>query len=352
MPEISIIVPVYNVEGYLEKCVESLRNQTFEDIEILLIDDGSTDHSGSMCDRLEQTDKRIRSFHKENGGVASARNFGMKKAAGEFLMFVDSDDWINHDTCKETIHIAREYSTDVVMWSYIREYPGKSFHKRINLEERLYTGEDVTSYIRRRMVGLCGKELKNPENADALSPCWGKLYRRELIADGSIEFVDQQLIGPTEDALFNLELFARVKRFYFLNRPLYHYKKTQNTSITTIYKSWLFDRWQLLYQKMTEVIDQQDLGSGFRRALDNRICLSMIGLGLNEINPTNPKKLPGKIRCLKRILREPHYRNAYSRLQLKHFPIHWKVFLYLCKIRFGIGIIFILKVMRYSQSRV
>lgn len=104
---ISVIIPVYNVEKYLRRCVESVMLQTYKDIEILLIDDGSTDGSGQICDELAYKDRRIHVFHKENGGVSSARNLGIERACGDYICFVDSDDWIDIDYFENAIPVLK-----------------------------------------------------------------------------------------------------------------------------------------------------------------------------------------------------------------------------------------------------
>lgn len=111
---LSIIIPVYNIEDCLERCVDSVRNQTWKNLEILLVDDGSTDRSGQMCDQFAQEDGRIKVFHKKNGGSSSARNLGIANAGGEYLGFVDSDDWIDHQMYEELIAAAKKYNAPIV----------------------------------------------------------------------------------------------------------------------------------------------------------------------------------------------------------------------------------------------
>ena len=188
MALISIIVPVFNVEHYIEDCLASLINQTLKDIEVLIIDDGSSDSSGKICDNFGSLDNRIKCFHRKNEGVAAARNFGLEIAKGDFLMFVDSDDWIDIDTCEIALKLALKYKVDVLMWSYIREYPDRSIKKIIDLREGLYTGKDIKQLIHRRIIGLAGKELRNPQNSDALAPVCLKMYRKELLKNKILKF--------------------------------------------------------------------------------------------------------------------------------------------------------------------
>jgi glycosyltransferase involved in cell wall biosynthesis len=118
-PLISVIVPVYNVEKYLERCVQSVMNQTYKRLEIILVDDGANDSSPQICDQLALIDKRIQVIHKPNGGLSSARNAGVEKATGDFITFIDSDDWIALDTYEYCIKLLDEKKADVVQYNYI-----------------------------------------------------------------------------------------------------------------------------------------------------------------------------------------------------------------------------------------
>ena len=119
-PKINIVVPVYKVEKYIEKCVNSLIIQTFKDIEIILVDDGSPDNCPVLCDQYALEDDRIRVVHKENGGLSSARNTGLEVISGDFFMFVDSDDWLDKETGEYSFKIATTYDADCLMFTYIK----------------------------------------------------------------------------------------------------------------------------------------------------------------------------------------------------------------------------------------
>ena len=130
-PKISIIVPVYNVAPYLRQCLDSLVGQTYRNIEIICIDDGSTDGSGEMLNQYAESDARISVFHIENAGVSSARNKAILYASGKYVMYVDGDDWIDVCTCEKAAFKAEECAADLVMWPYIREFPEHSAPKNI-----------------------------------------------------------------------------------------------------------------------------------------------------------------------------------------------------------------------------
>lgn len=205
---ISIIVPVYNVEEYLERCVNSLTQQTYRNIEILLINDGSTDSSGVMCDRLAKSDKRIRTIHKDNGGQAEARNDGISASTGDYVLFVDSDDYLDIYACEELISIAVNRKVDLV-----------SFRERkVNCKtgDRLYTNEDEN----RTVVTLSGHEAgRRYLYGEYIQHApWCKLYRKKVL--DTIRFPVGRL---AEDYATTYLYVAQCSTVAYYDRILYNY---------------------------------------------------------------------------------------------------------------------------------
>ena len=130
MPKISIIVPVYNCKKYLRQCLDSILSQTFKDWECLLIDDGSTDESGSICDEYARRDNRFAAYHKENGGLTSARNYGLERSVGEWIMHVDGDDWIEVDSIERLLQTAKDTASDMVFGDFRFSYHDKTINQR------------------------------------------------------------------------------------------------------------------------------------------------------------------------------------------------------------------------------
>lgn len=330
MKKVSIIVPVYNVEQYLPKCLDSIVNQTYENIEIICVNDGSPDNSAEILSSYAERDSRIKIVTKENGGLSSARNAGVKVATGEYIVFVDSDDWIDVRTIETAVNVAENEGFDMVMWGYTREYKSRSIEKHIFNGDRVFNKDDTRFYVHRRMAGLIKEELAEPENADSLATAWGKLYNTEKIRDNKLEFVDTKIIG-TEDVLFNINYFGFVDNCKFINQPFNHYRKDNETSLTRSYKASLFNQWTTLYTMMFDYIKKNPVccSEDFEEALYNRICLSMIGLGLNEY--CRDAKFMERAAKISEILHSPMYREAYKRLDLSYFPLHWKAFFHYCK---------------------
>lgn len=347
-PLVSIIVPVYNVEDYLEKCLDNLICQTYENIEIILIDDGSTDKSSQICDEYAAKDS-IAVIHKTNEGVSAARNDGLKAANGQLIMFVDSDDWIETDTCEIAVSAMEESGADVVMWSYISENNGNQSPKTIFGSDTVFEGTDVTEKLHRRLFGLMGEELAHPEYADSLCPVWGKLYKKELIMNNNISFVGLSEIGSYEDGLFNIEVFSQIKKAVYLNKCLYHYRKENTSSVTSGYRKDLFEKWQNLFDLMQKYIHKNNLPSDYQSALNNRIALSILGLGLN-IMSCNCSAVK-KIKMIKEIIKSERYKKAYKDLCFNYFPVHWKLFYGCAKYKFATGVYGLLFVIQKILSR-
>ena len=338
MPKVSIIVPVYNVERYLRQCLDSLVNQTYQNIEIICVDDGSTDASSEILTEYALKNSKVRVIRQENSGLSAARNVGFSFATGKYVMYVDSDDWIDVYTCEKAVFKAEEHAADLVMWPYIREFPNRSAPKVIFSEEKTFHAVECRE-LQRRMVGLLGTELAHPENADALCTVWGKLYLRELIAQNDIHFTDLQRIGTYEDGLFNLHYLAHVKNATYIPDYLSHYRK--NSGMTSKYRNKLALQWKNLFSDMRGYIEKGGYGSDFEQALNNRISLSIIGLGLNAVALTNRKALAE----IRNILSDKEYRAAVKTLPMRYFPPHWWVFFACCKLDFSVGVFVLLKCM-------
>lgn len=200
---ISVIVPVYNVENYLPKCLETISQQTFKNIEIIIIDDGSTDDSGKICDEFATGELRAKVFHKKNGGLSSARNFGISKSKGDYLAFIDSDDYVSKDFIEKLYFAAIDTGAEIVICGYNNTKPG----------EKILTGRKST-------IDLLTKQ----ENIEILT--WNKLYARRLFIDCKIEFP----VGKKhEDTLTTYKLLAAASKVAYITDNLYHYRERANS---------------------------------------------------------------------------------------------------------------------------
>lgn len=209
--KISVIVPVYNVEEYLKRCIDSIINQTYQNLEIILVDDGSPDNCPKMCDDYAERDGRIKAVHKENGGLASARNAGLKIADGAYITFVDSDDYIKSDMLEQMLALAKNNSADVVQIAFEREKAGLNESEVSEKSIKTIIGDDNI-----RLYAL--DRILRPEAC-------GKLYKSELFKN--IEF--NSGIKYAEDVEFGLRFYKNVKCSVVSNEKMYFYSVNPNS---------------------------------------------------------------------------------------------------------------------------
>ena len=190
--------------------------------------------------------------------------------------------------------------------------------------------------------------MQNPERGDSLATLWTKLIKRDIVLKA--EFCDLKEIGVFEDGLFLIDVLPYCEKFVYINRPLYHYRKTNSNSITTKYKSNLYTCLQNLYSKMEFKIKQNNYGEDYVKALNNRICFSMIGLGFNELSDEGGGVLK-KSKALKKILNTGRYEKAFIKLEFKWLSKKWKVFFWCCKKKKTISLVCLLKIMNFLRRR-
>ena len=216
-PKVSIIVPVYNAEKSLARCVDSILNQEFRDFELILMDDGSRDRSGEICDGYARADARVVVVHKENTGVSDTRNQAIARARGTFLQFVDSDDWLTADATKLMVRAAEETGCDMVIADFYRVV-GKMVSRKGDIDADQVIGREA----------FVGFMMENPADY-YYGVLWNKLYRRSLVEAHGIR-MDAKL-SWCEDFLFNLEYMRYATTFYALRTPVYYYVKTKGSLV-------------------------------------------------------------------------------------------------------------------------
>lgn len=213
LPLISVVVPVYNVEKYVAKCLKSIIGQSYKNLEILVVDDGSTDGSGKVCDEFAKSDLRVRVIHQKNRGLSAARNVGIERARGEFLCFVDSDDYMKEDFVKKLYEAVLRWGADVAVCGY-EEKNGSSGVDVLPKEEVL-SGEEATIRL-----------LVQQENIDVIA--WNKIYRRELFIKSGVRFPEGM---KYEDSLTTYKLLSLSQRVAYIPEALYVYLR-RDDSIT------------------------------------------------------------------------------------------------------------------------
>ena len=266
-PVVSIVIPVYNAERFLWACIDSVQAQTFKDWEVILVDDGSTDKSAAICDRIERNDARFKVIHQENGGVSRARNAGLDAANGRYLMFVDADDMLYPDCIKKLLDTMEEYTPDLVLCGYERfraDWKQQYIFARYSVVLMKSLPEYLLTFTEAR-VNLFGVSI------------WGKLYRMDIIQKNGIRFDPE--ITYEEDCDFNVRYYEHIGPVAAVTDVLYRYRQS-DTSLSKAYRK---DTYRFLVQ-------------GF-----NRRCALLEKNGLSEYLPNLESilMLVVKATCLK-----------------------------------------------------
>ena len=219
MPKVSIIVPVYNAQEVLNRCVDSVLGQEYKDFELILVDDGSTDASPDLCDAYADSDDRVRVIHKENGGVSSARNDGLDQARGEYVQFIDADDWLTADATKLFVRAMEDHDCDMVIADFYRVIGDRVAPK----------GDiDVDGPITRAEYA----DLMQQNPADFYyGVLWNKFYKRSIIEEHGTRMNPD--IDWSEDFIFNMEYVLHCETIYPLHAPVYYYVRTEGSLVTS-----------------------------------------------------------------------------------------------------------------------
>lgn len=248
---VSIIVPIYNAEQYLRRCVDSILNQEYTDYELLLVNDGSTDASGDICEEYGDQDPRVIVIQKENTGVSDSRNRALDRARGKYLQFLDSDDWITPDATRLFVRAAEEYGCDMVISDFYRVVGERLSPKGDIEEEGVLTREEFAAHM-----------MENPADF-YYGVLWNKLYRRDFVEEHKLRMDTD--ISWCEDFMFNLEYIRYAKVFYALHAPIYYYVKRKgslasqgiNISKTVKMKLNVFEYYNNFYKHVLEEEDYE-----------------------------------------------------------------------------------------------
>lgn len=301
MDKISVIVPIYKVEKYLRQCLDSIVNQTYRNLEIILVDDGSPDNCGKICDEYARSDERIIVIHKENGGLSAARNDGIQRATGDWIAFVDSDDWCEPDYYEKLIAEAEGTDVDVV-------FAGGHI---------LETNSGSRKVVRFTSTLLCQgeneiKTLLVKSISDDYGYPWDKLYRAEFLRANHLSFDIK--CHAAEDAWFNFQVLHRARKVICCTVRGYHYRFV-HTSITRGYSP---EKPAAVYELLTKLhiyADENQLSKDVRQAIDGA-AIGYIAMTLNcyYFHPANPKERFLINKELNEMVSQPLFHEAiYSR---------------------------------------
>ena len=243
MPEISIIVPIYNREERISKCIESILNQTYKDFELILVNDGSTDNSYDICKKYEKADKRVRLFNRKNSGVSASRNFGIKQSQGKYVMFCDSDDTVDSKWCEVLYNAIKLYPKSFICCAFVLTNSEGEQKRTESLDDKLYSFLDKKYYSMLFKLGVSGA-------------VWNKIFSLDIIMQNNICFNEE--LSFAEDVKYCEDYFAYCESICYCNAALYYYYLGDyEKTLSKRYYYDFYDKIKLLFEFRKDLISDE-----------------------------------------------------------------------------------------------
>ncbi len=350
-----MIIPVYNVKKYLEQCLSSIiKEENSGEIEILVIDDGSTDGSGRIADFFAEKNSLIQVIHQENAGVAAARNTGMDLAKGEWLYFADSDDWLGKGAIGKMLARCRQSSdSDILLFDAWKEKGRRQSPWEHFKKERVWRSRSEIRALQRGV--LYAPIAGGPGNIPLAAP-WDKLYRSNFLTENKIRFHPE--LRVLDDMIFNMEAFGAAGKISYYKDRIYHYRVVPD-SITNSYRPDRVCQDRKVFQYIRHYMERTFFGDKweekekeqFLQAYHLRVIKSFsICCRLNFFHPENKKKTWQQVQYVKKVLETEPYSAAFAHVKLKN--AEWRLKAVICAGRAGFGWgIYLLHLAQNVQSR-
>ena len=316
MPYLSIIVPVYNVEQYLDECLSSIINQTYTDWECICVNDGSTDKSCQILERYAEQDSRIRLISQENKGLAATRSEGMLWAKGKFIIFVDSDDYLDTNACEQLVLIAETHNMDVLGYSY-KTYPNGCSSKYSMQTEKLLSPS--------RLLG----STSVPQSSDDMCFVWRYMIRRELLTEFNIHFNSK--VRFAEDMIFVMEVFSYARNVYLTDFAPYNYRTNNPHSIMheSKYNPYMEESLQLVYDIKRQIIKRNNWDELTPFSLD--LADRAVKRYSRMLMANRKAKGEGKEQYIREVLSLPMMKDAMKVIGFRNIFDNWKEYMvFLC----------------------
>lgn len=317
---VTVVIPVYNVKPYLRKCVKSVINQTYENLQILLIDDGSTDGSGTMCDKLGQEDSRIQVIHKANSGLGLTRNVGIEKAKGRYITFVDSDDYLSTDLIAQLYQGVKKCESEVCIAGFTRTNNNGDILYQEKYREFNVTGSQRVSSAFEKMLGSL------PEKHDSIKmSVWSNLYSTKIINEFKLRFVSERKI-ISEDIIWNAQYFSNINKVQFISAHGYFYRYNNN-SLSQSYKSDRFSKIISLYQILQAIIKENSLSADALLRIQKQLFINVKSCIIQE----RQLKFTQQIKNIRKMVNNDVLTLALREYPVKRLALKQRIFVILLK---------------------
>lgn len=322
IPEISFIVPIYKVEKYIKKCIESLIGQSYTNIEIILIDDGSPDSSGKICDYYAAKDSRVKVIHQDNSGVSIARNKGIDLAIGKWICFVDGDDWVESCLCERLIKYLSKDNIDICFFSYFDVCKEKKRSKAIQSGQLNFNKDDFEN-MQKSIFEMKGFQYTNA------AAIWAKLFRREFIERNNLRFKDKQV--KSQDTLFMLYAYEFANIGIYVNEALYNYRIVRE-SISRNYNPYIIEIYTKLLNEFKCFVQEFKSEKNFGDLYEYRVFRNfMVAVTLNFCHIENKKRYNLRKREFLNVKKNEPFCTAIKEVSVLSYPIKERILAVLIK---------------------
>ena len=341
---VSVIIPVHNVEEYLEQCLDSVISQTYHNLEIILINDSSTDKSGDICKKYQSKDNRIKYFETDFKSAGKNRNFGIKKSTGAYIVFFDSDDYVEEDMIEKLYLQIEKSNSDAVFCAYTNEYKNsKEIVYQGSESENIFDYAQIKNELIYNSIYVGSYKTKLP-----LYAVWNGMYKLEIINKNQIEFLDENDIF-SEDSVFNFEYLTKCKRVSVINDALYIHRMFNQNSICNIYNERYnkIDDW---YNKILDLAKENKLNiANTKKFLQERYVNFTIAK-INQSVLLSKETCFVKIKMIKKVCNNLILSDALANIDINSRPAKRKIYFNMIKYKKSIMIYFFVKINHFAKG--
>lgn len=326
MTKVSIIVPVYNVEKYIDRCLNTLINQTLKDIEILIINDGSPDNSINICEKYALKDNRIKIYSKENEGLGLTRNYGIERATGEYISFVDSDDYVSLDMCEKLYNSARKYNADIVYGGIYYDNNNKIIQKKCVEKDKIW---DEKKEVKSLLLDFIATKPEEKNDTIMEVSVWKALFKKDIFDKNNIRFVSERVF-ISEDVIFDIDFFLNSKRIVAIPDCVYYYVVNPN-SLSKTFRTDRFSKVKILYNEIIRRLKENYTEEEYKLRTD-RFLIARARTNIKKI--VKHKKVIGKeemYKALNEICNDKDLGEILDRYPIYKLPVKYAISSFLIK---------------------
>lgn len=316
---------MYNSQNVLERCVNSIINQTYQNLEIILVNDGSTDNSLDLCRKLKNQDSRITVINQKNQGVSSARNEGIRRVTGEYIAFVDSDDWLEKNMYEEMIHSISKFNSEVCISNYFNDTKRISLHsEKIHLNRK-----EIYEYLIKNMIGPLPIGSSNV-NKKIMGNVWRFLFKKELIVENGVKFPTN--IYLSEDLIFCLNVLFKAEQLVINPGFFYHYEDVQDSAIRKFKPEFRIQQ-QRAFNMIENICQKNNVYEDVSDNLNSMYVEMVVSEIINQVHPKNPQTIVKSIENIKLICEDKKFQDILININRNQLKVTRRIIFQLIKLK-------------------